>query len=276
MAFTLRILHSVLHVRYSVPEMKELLNLYKERGETPLERIERFRRANPEYKNVPLSYAGRLDPMAEGVLLVLAGEANKHREEYLNLEKEYTFDVLFGFATDSYDLLGIMADAVTRASHRPVRTPILLEYVAQMSGERTQKYPPFSSKPLEGVPLFVKARKGELTQFDLPEHKIEIFSASLSGMKRISDEDLVVEVETAVGSVKGDFRQERTLHLWRDTLRVLYGMQFDVATIQVHCSSGTYVRSLAHELGEHMGIPALAMRISRTRVGKWKVKQSER
>jgi len=256
--------------------MKDILNLYKERGETPLERIERFRKANPEYKNVPLSYAGRLDPMAEGVLLVLAGEMNKRRDEYLGLDKEYTFDVLFGFATDSYDILGVMTDAVTRASHRPIRTPILLEYVAQMVGPQSQKYPPFSSKPLEGVPLFVKARKGELTNFDLPEHKIEIYATSLSGTKRISGEDLLADVETSVARVKGDFRQERITHLWQDALRVLYGMQFDVATIQVHCSSGTYVRSLAHELGEHMGMPALALRIVRTRVGKYKVRGAER
>jgi hypothetical protein len=45
--------------------MKDVLNLYKARGETPLQRIERFRKENPEYKNIPLSYAGRLDPMAE-------------------------------------------------------------------------------------------------------------------------------------------------------------------------------------------------------------------
>lgn len=256
--------------------MKDILNLYKERGETPLQRIERFRNAHPEYKNVPLSYAGRLDPMAEGVLLVLAGEANKKKSEFLNLDKEYTFDILFGFATDTYDVLGVMADAVTRASHKPVRAPLLVEYIAQMPGERTQKYPPFSSKPLEGKPLFVHARKGDLANFDLPEHKIEIFSTSLVGMKRLSDKELLEEVEKLIGLVNGDFRQERILHLWRDTLRLLYGMSFDVATVNIHCSSGTYVRSLANELGEQLGIPALAMRIQRTRVGKYKVKSSEK
>ena len=107
--------------------MKDILNLYKERGETPLECIERFRRANPEYKNVPMSYAGRLDPMAEGVLIILAGEANKKKSDFLSLDKEYTFDVLFGFSTDTYDVLGVMADADTRASHKPVRTPLLVE-----------------------------------------------------------------------------------------------------------------------------------------------------
>ncbi len=252
--------------------MKDILNLYKARGETPLQRIERFRKENPEYKNIPMSYAGRLDPMAEGVLLILAGEANKKRNEYLNLDKEYTFDILFGFATDTYDVLGVMTDAVTRASHKAVRTPLLLEYIAQLPGTHSQKYPPFSSKPLEGQPLFVKARKGELEGFTLPEHRIEIFSASLVGMKRITDEELLEEVERSVKAVKGDFRQERILHLWRDAVRILYGMSFDVATVSIHCSSGTYVRSIAHELGGQLGIPALAMRIIRTRVGKYKLR----
>jgi tRNA pseudouridine55 synthase len=256
--------------------MKDILNLYKARGETPLERIERFRVAHPEYKNIPLSYAGRLDPMAEGVLVILAGEANKKRTEYLHLDKEYTFDVLFGFSTDTYDILGVMADAVTRTFHKKVSAPMLAEYLAQLPGEHSQKYPPFSSKPLEGVPLFVKARKGELTQFDLPEHRIEIFSAALVGIKRMTDTELLSEVERSIALVKGDFRQERILHLWRDTLRVLYGTSFDVATISIHCSSGTYVRSLAHELGQQLGIPALAMRILRTRAGTYKVRGSEK
>jgi tRNA pseudouridine55 synthase len=254
--------------------MKDILNLYKKRGETPLQCLERFRKANPEYRNVPLSYAGRLDPMAEGVLVVLVGDTNKNRSEYLGLEKEYTFDVLFGFATDTYDMLGVMKEAVTRASHKPVRTNLLMEYIAQMPGERSQKYPPFSSKPLEGQPLFVHARKGDLSSFDLPEHKIEIFSTALVGMKKISDKELLEEVEQTISLVKGDFRQERIVHLWMDTLRVLYGMTFDIATINIHCSSGTYVRSLANELGEQLGVPALAMKILRTRVGKYKIRSS--
>ncbi len=254
--------------------MKNILNLYKARGETPLQCIERFRMHNPEYKNVPLSYAGRLDPMAEGVLVILAGEANKKRNEYLDLDKEYTFDILFGFATDTYDLLGVMTDGVTRASHKAVKTPLLMEYIAQLPGVHSQKYPPFSSKPLEGQPLFVKARKGELEGYDLPEHQIEIYAASLVGMKRVKSEDLLKEIETSIKQVKGDFRQERILHLWDEALRILYGMSFDIATVSMHCSSGTYVRSIAHELGERMGIPALAMRIQRTRVGKYKVRGS--
>ncbi|PSO45951.1 MAG: tRNA pseudouridine(55) synthase, partial [Parcubacteria group bacterium QH_9_35_7] len=54
---------------------------------TPLQTIEKFKEQNPKYKDKKMSYAGRLDPMAEGLLLCLVGEENKNREEYQQLEK---------------------------------------------------------------------------------------------------------------------------------------------------------------------------------------------
>ena len=42
--------------------------LYKNLGETPNKCIERFKKENPKYADVPMTYAGRLDPMAEGLI----------------------------------------------------------------------------------------------------------------------------------------------------------------------------------------------------------------
>jgi tRNA U55 pseudouridine synthase TruB len=87
---------------------QQILNLYKEAGETPLECMERFRLAHKEYGGVPMTYAGRLDPLASGVLLVLASEARFKREEFLALPKEYEFECLWGISTDTYDPLGLI------------------------------------------------------------------------------------------------------------------------------------------------------------------------
>src|SRR3989344_2406007 len=81
-----------------------LYNLYKPRGETPLERLSNFLRK--EKIKEKAAYMGRLDPMAEGVLLIATGDDIKKREEFLNLDKEYEFSALFGFSTDTYDILG--------------------------------------------------------------------------------------------------------------------------------------------------------------------------
>ena len=81
--------------------MKKVIVLNKKEGETPLESLENFRAKNKKYQDVKMTYAGRLDPMASGVLLVLAGDETKNKEKYLNLDKEYEFEILFGFATDT-------------------------------------------------------------------------------------------------------------------------------------------------------------------------------
>jgi tRNA pseudouridine(55) synthase len=258
--------------------MQKILNLYKEQGETPLERIERFRAQSPEYRDIPLSYAGRLDPMAEGVLLVVVGEENKQKEKYLSLEKEYIAEILFGFSTDTFDTLGVLSDAFTRASYRTVPFSLLEEYMHQMIGEQTQEYPPFSSKPLDGTPLFIKARKGEIAgkDFILPLHTIHIFDMGIIGSRRITSEDLQEHILRTIGKVRGDFRQERICSLWEENLRLLYGLSFDLITVRIRASSGTYVRGIAHTLGQKIGIPALAFSILRRKVGRWSVKSSER
>ncbi len=80
--------------------------LNKKEGETPLQALERLRSSNSKYKDAKMTYAGRLDPMASGLLIILIGDEVKNKEKYLKLNKEYEFEVLFGFATDTYDILG--------------------------------------------------------------------------------------------------------------------------------------------------------------------------
>ncbi|MEK7120642.1 MAG: hypothetical protein AAB840_00955, partial [Patescibacteria group bacterium] len=83
-----------------------ILNLYKKEGETPLERIRRFTTENPEYKNKKMTYAGRLDPMAEGVLIILTDEDVHIKDNFLRLDKEYEFEVLWAVSSDTHDILG--------------------------------------------------------------------------------------------------------------------------------------------------------------------------
>jgi len=69
--------------------MKKVLTVYKNIGETPLECLERIRSERQELVKERLSYAGRLDPMAEGVMLILVGDENKEREKYLGLDDSF-------------------------------------------------------------------------------------------------------------------------------------------------------------------------------------------
>jgi tRNA pseudouridine55 synthase len=250
-----------------------VLNLYKKLGETPRERLERLRSEKPYFAHDSLSYAGRLDPMAEGVLLCLVGPANKHRDEYLNLSKEYTLDVLFGFSTDTYDILGRVMDGGDPSG---IESRSVTRALNEFRGALEQRYPPFSSKTVEGRALFEWARAGALESLMLPKREVTIYDISLKEMYKVDEPMLIDYIMSSVEQVEGDFRQEEIARLWRRRLKEDGDRKFPAATVHVSCSSGTYVRSIAHELGNHLGIPALALHILRTKVGEYDIANSLR
>lgn len=254
--------------------MKDPIILYKRQGETPLACMERYRATHPELAGVSMTYAGRLDPLAEGVLLVLAGETVHEKESYLKLDKEYVVKVLFGFATDTHDLLGMVVEMAGRGGiseprPAPLTREALLPFLQTFVGPRLQKYPRFSSKTFLGKPLFAWARGAGIADADIPEREVIIHSIDLLDLEEISVPDMRGYIEKAIASVQGDFRQEAILRRWGEVLEVTSGT-YTIATIRVVSSSGTYMRTLAHEIGQKLGLPALAFHIFRTKVGPYR------
>lgn len=249
----------------------KVLNLYKQMGETPRERLERLRTQKPEYANEVLSYAGRLDPMAEGVMITLVGSANKMRDAYLDMSKEYVFDVLFGFSTDTYDILGRVMETGDTAN---INKKTVERELNEFRGHVSQEYPPFSSKTVEGKSLFEWARAGLVGALVLPRKTVTVYDISLQGMYKIAEPTLFAYIESNVEKVTGDFRQEEIMRLWKRSIRHDGDREFPCATIKISCSSGTYARSIAHGMGQDLGVPALALHILRTKVGDYEVSKS--
>ena len=239
---------------------EKTLKLYKEKGETPLERLDRFREEHPEYGEVKLSYAGRLDPMAEGVMLILIGDENKEREKHLKYSKEYTFEILFGFRTDTYDLLGILQEEFKKIE---IDEKEIEELLQKFKGDIDQEYPPFSSKTVKGKPLFEWAKKMKLDKITIPTHKITIHNIELLKIKKISRPDLRKYIIESILKVKGDFRQKEILDKWGSELKRIRTDEFYLAQVNIFCSSGTYVRALANDIGKELECGALAYSIKR-------------
>lgn len=247
-----------------------ILNLYKKKGETPLERINRFKDKNPNFKDVKFTYVGRLDPMAEGVLLVLYGEKidDSIKKEYLSLDKEYIFDCLFGFETDTFDVLGEIKSFSDKII---LDENFLVEKIKKFEGSCIQSYPMYSSKTVKGIPLFIWAKRGE--KVDIPKRKIKIYSIERINDYKISKKELLEEVLKAV-SIEGDFRQNEIKKSWQKALMDSNIKTYKVLSFKVVCSSGTYIRVLANEFGKSVGVPALALNILRTKVGDFNIKKS--
>ncbi len=256
----------------------QVLNLYKQLGETPRERLERLRVQRPHYEHEVLSYAGRLDPMAEGVMLCLVGSVNQRREAYLELSKEYTLDILFGFATDTYDVLGRVMSAqggsATGGKEPDLTRAEVQKGLNEFRGHIEQEYPPYSSKTVEGKSLFEWARQNALGSLVMPSRTVTIYHIDVKKMYKVPEPVLLNYIEDCIARVTGDFRQDETLRLWKRHLKKEGNREFVCATVDIECTSGTYARSVANGLGKELGCPALALHILRTKVGEYSVDKS--
>lgn len=229
-----------------IPDNKNAVIVHKDVGETPLEALERYRArevaaGRTELANAPMTYAGRLDPMAEGELLILIGDECRNKERWLGLDKEYEVEIVLGIETDTYDALGLakVGDSFKNSMNLPHR-------LGQYTGRLRQEYPPYSSKMFNW--------KGN----EPPTKEVEIYSIGLLSENKIHAAELKDRIFSMIDKVKGEFRQTEIKQHWSDVLKE--GDSFETMKIRVKCSSGTYMRSLAHRMG------GFALKIMRTAV----------
>jgi tRNA pseudouridine(55) synthase len=254
------------------------LTTYKKQGETPLEALERLRAEKGIPKDVPMTYAGRLDPMAEGLLIILVGEECKKKDQYLGLDKEYEVEVLLGVSSDTGDILGKLQVVGDKLQVKKAQTVEIKSVLDSLVGKRKEKYPAFSSKPLNGKPLFAHARAGifddpeENNSIEMPEKEIEIYSIELLDLREEAKDRLVKEAIERIEKVKGDFRQSGIIGSWKDFERENAQGAFQIVKIYVACSSGAYMRTLAEKIGEKLGLSALAWSIKRTKIQDLRVR----
>ncbi len=237
--------------------------IYKQPGETPLECLMRTRATFGIGMKIPMTYAGRLDPMAEGLMIILAGEECKEKDRYLGLSKVYEFEVLVGFETDTYDLLGLVKSARNETVSSDRFTEVLNSFV----GEYEQAYPVYSSKPVDGKPLFQHAREGNIVQ--VPTHTVTIEDVHCTGTVNIKKGELEEAIIEKIGKVHGDFRQAEIVAKWQEVLMDAPQKEFQIFSCIIGCGSGTYVRQLVHDIGIKIGVPCVTFSIKRTKIGQY-------
>ena len=260
--------------------MEKYVVLEKEVGETPLSCAEEFRATRLDLVGVPLSYAGRLDPMASGKLLVLIGEECKQQSDYHNLDKEYEFSVLLGISSDTQDVLG----RLTPLTSVPDITENALEdTVESIIGEFTFPYPLFSAKTVKGKPLHMWTLEGRLDEIEIPTRTSTIYELVLTDFKILPRQEVAAtalqkinsfpEVTDPRKTLGNDFRRSDIRIDWQElaadgTLPTLY----TIATFRCVASSGAYMRTLATIIAERLHTTSLAFHIHRTKIGNYNPK----
>ena len=231
-------------------------------GETPLELVERVRRERPELATEKLSYAGRLDPMAEGEMLILVGEENKDREKFLGLDKEYIATFLVGVKTDTGDALGLIEDLTEETKSFESSQQDIANKLLALREIKQQKYPWFSGQTVDGVKLFDHFKAGR-TDADLerPVLNVEIKGVELLNISTEKTEEIRKYIFDAIGKVRGDFRQKEILVRWDE----FFGRapnEIQVFEVRFLVSSGTYIRALT----ENFGFRTTLLKLKRTQI----------
>ena len=252
--------------------MGDIINIWKQIGETPLQATERARK---EYRigPTPSCFTGRLDPMAQGTMVALFGDAIKFQDEYNSCDKTYRFHAILGISTDTYDPMGSIIDIqdISKDQVSRFNTEML-----KMAGRITQPFPPYSAYRYKGHPLWWHARRGTLPT-PMPCKERVIYSVSEIKGER-GERDVAPPVcmsvskyrKTAISDMRDViFYNEDKFNCTeyiREWLRLDSTLSVWRAQYEITVSSGTYIRSIVHNLGQRLGIPAHAARI--TRIGQ--------
>lgn len=175
-----------------------------------------------------VGHSGTLDPEVDGVLPICVGKATKVVEYLLESNKVYQGEICLGIATETEDAHGEIV------KQEEIFSPFTIEEIDAMmetfKGEIIQIPPMYSAVKVNGKRLYEYARKGETVE--RPERRVKIYE-----FKRTS---------TPV------YDEASKTQKWK---------------FEVSCSKGTYVRTLAVDLGEKLGVPAHMSQLTRIKSG---------
>ncbi len=263
-----------------MPNMQKYVILGKAVGETPLSCAEAWRATRPDMLGVPLSYAGRLDPMASGKLLILIGEECKHQADYHSLDKEYEFSVLFGISSDTQDVLGRLTTNPNYEQYSTVNSTILTKISESLLGEFTFEYPLFSAKTVKGKPLHTWTLEGRLDEIEIPTRTSEIYELELTAIETKPRQEIVAIALQKINTIPkvtdprkalgADFRRTDVRADWQNVgMNFSSPAEYTIAHFRCIASSGSYMRTLATIIAKELGTTGLAFNIHRTKIGHY-------
>ena len=201
--------------------MNGVVIIDKPAGMTSHDVVNRVRRI---LQQPAVGHLGTLDPLATGVLPLVAGNLTRLAQFYTSCEKTYEGTVRLGFATDTYD-----ADGEPSSDEQIVN--VSLEQLRSLAGTFVgvieQMPPPFSAKKIKGVPAYKLARRHQ----DVPLTPVQV---------EIKEFEVRALTE-------------------------------NLASFRARVASGTYMRSVAHDMGQKIGCGAHLASLRRTALGEFAI-----
>lgn len=182
-----------------------------------------------------IGHTGTLDPFATGVLPIAVGQATRISKYFLKGVKGYHAQVTLGLETDTCDCTGTVTYTAPAGQLAALDPDQVHDIVSGFLGPQEQVPPAYSALKHKGQPLYKLARQGQMIQ--KPPRPIEIMAIAME-----------------------NFRMDTG--------------GYPVFDMPVTCSGGTYIRSLAHDIGAALGCGAHLSALRRTRAGRFKIEEA--
>ena len=119
-----------------------------------------------------IGHAGTLDPMAEGLMVVMVNSATKFSDDLMKKDKEYYVEMELGYETDTYDAEGKKTkiyDGIIEYDEQNVR-----DVINSFVGIQDQIPPMYSALKVNGRKMYEMAREG--IEIERKPRRVEIYS----------------------------------------------------------------------------------------------------
>lgn len=212
---------------------------YKPSGPSSARFLNTIKRQWDIPKRIKVGHGGTLDPLAEGVLVVAIGkEYTKQLSHTLKgTDKEYVVEMVLGYTSDTFDKEGDIVEMKNdKCLMSNVEEKDIKEAVEKVAKRKEQVPPAFSAVKVGGKRAYTLARKGE-------EVVLSPKSVEVKGIKLLTIEE-----------INGDIHVK----------------------VRLITSSGFYVRSFVHDVGQELGVGAYMDALTRTRVGEYMLDKAMR
>lgn len=226
--------------------------VFKPIGWTPVDCIKEYRKILGD-DNIKLTFAGRLDPMACGILPIIKGNNEEVRQSFQNKYKIYQFSMIIGIQTDTYDILG----KIVKTGSLEQSIDKITEKLQEIAKSTTQEYPPYSSKTVYSehhkkmTALWQLATEGRLPD-SLPKHEIDIEYIKVLNHQLVTGQELYNMIMTRLNSLQlhHDLRQNEIKEQWLDVLtsKLNDSQIYTIINCEAQVSTGTYIRSIANAI----------------------------
>lgn len=218
-----------------------ILLIDKPAGMTSFDVIRQLRRQTGVRK---FGHAGTLDPLATGLLVLGVGPGTKQLAHMVGLDKEYVAEILLGQSRRTSDMEGEIIECVSISAEQ-YTDGMIAEAIQSLVGTHDLPVSLYSAIKKDGVPLYKHARRAEqrssqAATVEIPYRRMTVYQAesvSIAEHKHEAFKHIKVQVRFSV-------------------------------------TSGTYIRSLAEELGRLLDVPAVLYSLRRTRVGDFMVEDA--